>query len=115
VLADPAHPRWADGVRRVSTLALGAVLVVAATGVAQLWLFLPDAKALVHEPYGMLSVVKIAGLLVLVAFGAYHRYALVPRLSLAAALARLRRTVGLESSVMLLVILVGGLLAYVPP
>ena len=117
VLADRAHPRYADGVRRISTLALVAVLFIAATGLAQLALFLPAPAAVVSTPYGLLSLAKILGLLVLVAFGAYHRYRVLPRLasSIVAGATALRVSVRGEIGVMLLVILIGGLLAYVPP
>lgn len=117
VLADRTHPRYTDGARRISTLALVAVLVVASTGVAQMLLFLPTPAAALHSPYGALSFAKIAGLLVLVGFGAYHRYALLPRLIPAepAGGVALGRSVRGEIGVMLLVILIGGLLAYVPP
>ena len=117
VLADRTHPRYTDGVRRISALALAAVLVVAATGVAQMLLFLPTPAAALHSPYGALSFAKVAGLLVLVGLGAYHRYALLPRLVPAepGVAVSLGRSVRSEIAVMLLVILVGGLLAYVPP
>ena len=117
VLADRSHPRFTDGARRISRIALAAMLVVAVTGLAQMLLFLPAPSAVLRSPYGVLSLAKIAGLLVLVGFGAYHRYALLPRLSpLALPVARsLRASVRAEVGVMLLVILIGGLLAYVPP
>ena len=117
VLADRTHPRYVDGVRRISALALAAVLVVAGTGVTQMILFLPTPAAALHSPYGALSFVKVAGLLVLVGLGAYHRYALVPRLTPGepGAAVSLGRSVRGEIVVMLFVILVGGLLAYVPP
>jgi copper transport protein len=117
VLADRTHPRYIDGARRISALALGAVLVVATTGVAQMLLFLPTPAAALHSAYGALSFAKIAGLLVLVGFGAYHRYALLPRLTPAepGGGVALGRSVRSEIAVMTLVILIGGLLAYVPP
>ena len=55
----------------------------------------------------------------LVAFGAYNRYRLLPALSVGsdptAARAALRTTVRREVGVMTLVILLGGLLSYVSP
>ena len=117
VLADRTHPRYVEGARRISSFALVAVLIVAATGLAQMLLFLPAPSGVVRSPYGLLSLAKIAGLLVLVAFGAYHRYRLLPRLAptAAATALSLRASVRAEVGVMLLVILIGGLLAYVPP
>jgi copper transport protein len=108
--------RDADG---VSSRALIAVMAVAFTGVVQTRLFLPSWGDLVSSPYGLLALAKAAGLLVLVAFGAYHRQRLMPRVASAARTvadaASLRGSVAREIVVMTLVILLGGLLAYVPP
>jgi putative copper export protein len=101
---------------RVSTTALVAVLLVALTGVVQTALFLPSLRDLVHSAYGALVLAKAAGLLVLVAFGAYHRYRVLPRLARDARTAgRFTRTLRGEVALMLVVVLLGGLLAYVPP
>jgi hypothetical protein len=61
--------------------------------------------------------VQILSLLALVAFGAYNRQRLMPRIAASAAAggAALRASVTREIFVMALVILLGGLLAYVPP
>jgi len=115
-VADRALPRYPDGVRRISSLALTAAVVVGASGVAQMALFLPSVRAVVHSPYGLLSVAKITGLAILILFGAYHRYRVLPRMTISpAAAVDLRRSVGAEAGVMVFVILIGGLLAYVPP
>ena len=115
-VADRELPRYPDGVRRISSLALTAAVIVAGSGVAQMALFLPSVRAVVQSPYGLLAVAKIAGLAVLIAFGAYHRYRVLPRMTASPAVAvGLRRSVRAEAGVMLLVILIGGLLAYVPP
>jgi copper transport protein len=104
---------------RVSSRALMAVVAVAFTGVVQTRLFLPSWGALVSSAYGLLALAKAAGLLVLVAFGAYHRQKLMPRVAATARtvadIAALRGSVAREVVVMALVILLGGLLAYVPP
>ena len=117
VLGDAASPRYGDGVRRISRLALVAVILVAASGIVQMTLFLPSVRAVVQSTYGALALAKIAGLLILVLFGAYHRYVVLPRLATAPSPMgpRLRDSVRYEIGVMLLVILLGGLLAYVPP
>ena len=106
-----------DDVERVSTLALVAVIAVALTGVLQTWLFLPKLGDVITSPYGWFALAKTAGLLVLAGFGAYHRKRLIPQL---AAVAKggevtMRVWVAREIWVMLAVILLGGLLAYVPP
>jgi copper transport protein len=110
---------FAHDAERVSSRALIAVIAVAFTGVVQTRLFLPSWGDLVSSTYGQLALVKAAGLLVLVAFGAYHRQRLMPRVAAAARtvadVAALRGSVAREVAVMALVILLGGLLAYVPP
>jgi copper transport protein len=102
---------------RVSSLALWAVIAVAATGALQTWLFLPTIGDVFISAYGWFALAKTAGLLALVGFGAYHRQRLVPHLARAeqSGIATLRSSVAREIGVMLIVILLGGLLAYVPP
>jgi copper transport protein len=100
---------------RVSAAALAAVLVVALTGVVQTVLFLPSLLDLFRSAYGWTTLAKVAGLMVLAAFGARHRYRLLPRLAAAQGGGELLRSVRAEVAVMLLVVLIGGFLAYVPP
>jgi copper transport protein len=110
---------FAHDAERVSSRALIAVIAVAFTGVVQTRLFLPSWGDLVSSAYGALALAKAAGLLVLVGFGAYHRQRLMPRVAAAARtvadIAAMRGSVAREVIVMALVILLGGLLAYVPP
>lgn len=103
------------GVLRVSTAALIAVLAVTASGVATTLLFLPAVRDVVHSSYGGIALAKLGGVGVLVLFGAYHRFKLVPDAHAPDGAARLRRSVRYEIGVMCLVILLGGLLAYVSP
>jgi copper transport protein len=100
---------------RVSGMALGAVLIVGLTGIGQAALFLPGVDALLGSAYGRLILAKAAGLLGLVAFGAYNRRRLMPRLDTGADSAALRDSTRRELALMLLVSLVAGVLAYVPP
>jgi copper transport protein len=101
---------------KVSGAALVAVVLVALSGIAQTLLFLPSLLDLFRSAYGLVIVAKIAGLLVLVAFGAHHRYRVMPRLDAApAAAAQLASSVRRELAVMAIVVLLGGLLAYIPP
>jgi putative copper export protein len=115
VLADPAAPAYRAGMERVSAAALIAVLVVTASGVTAALLFLPRLRDLFHSAYGALALAKIAGVGVLVLFGVWHRYVLLPRAASVGGAGRLRRSVWYELGVMALVILIGGLLAYVSP
>jgi copper transport protein len=106
--------RYVEGTRRISSLALGSVIVVVATGVLQGFLFLPRLAALTDSTYGRLILIKVAGLLVLVLFGFFHRR-IVPRLDTTIARRRLRGSVRLEILVMLAVSVAGGLLAAIAP
>ncbi|MGH7541391.1 MAG: CopD family protein, partial [Gemmatimonadota bacterium] len=75
----------------------------------------PSLAALVGSAYGRLVLVKIAGLAVLVGFGAYHRFRLLPALGGEHDPGPLRRSVGREIAVMAAILLVAGFLAYSPP
>jgi copper transport protein len=112
-------PLFATDAGRVSSRALAAVVAVAFTGVVQTRLFLPSWSSVVTSPYGWLALAKTGGLLALVAFGAYHRQQLMPRIAATECsptdVGVLRVSVAKELWVMALVILLGGLLAYVPP
>jgi copper transport protein len=102
---------------RVSTLALVAVIAVAFTGVLQTWLFLPKISDVFTSPYGWFVLGKTAGLFALAGFGAYHRKRLIPQLTAVAqgGEVTMRTWVAREIWVMVVVILLGGMLAYVPP
>jgi putative copper export protein len=110
---------FAADAERVSSRALIAVIAVAFTGVVQTRLFLASWSGLVTSAYGLLVLTKAAGMIVLVGFGAYNRQRLIPRLAAAANAATngrvLRASVAREVIVITIVILLGGLLAYVPP
>ena len=109
---------FARDAERVSGLALAAVVLVALSGVIQTLLFLPTLRDVLTSPYGWFALAKSAGLLILVGFGAYHRQRVMPEVSSArdatGSLA-LRASVRREIVIMVLIILLGGLLAYIPP
>jgi copper transport protein len=101
---------------RVSSAALTAVLLVTLSGLAQTFLILPSPLDLVRSAYGAVTIAKIVGLLVLVGYGAHHKFRVLPALSRSADrsthfAASLRQ----ELAVMIVVVLLGGLLGYVPP
>jgi putative copper export protein len=101
---------------RVSTVALVAVVVVTLSGLVQTVLFLPTLRDLFRSTYGALVLAKVFGLLILVAFGAYHRFRVLPALVRdARAAERFAVTLRRELTVFGIVVLLGGLLAYVPP
>jgi len=100
--------------RRVSFIALLAWLAVAASGVAQAYLFLDGPRDLVSTSYGRLVLVKIGGLLLLTILGAYNRFRLVPYLDDSRRGRKLSRSITQELAVMAAIILVSGFLANVP-
>jgi putative copper export protein len=82
----------------------------------QTLLFLPSPLDLVRSAYGAISLAKIAGLLVLVGFGAHHKFRVLPALAGdAGRSARFITSLRQEVVVMSIVVLLGGLLGYVPP
>lgn len=124
----PDHASFHREAQRVSSMAVIAVIVVALSGVAQSLLFLPSVRALLTTAYGWLVLAKAAGMVILIAFGAHHRYRVLPALGGVNAPASskylvagadgaevLRRSVWREIGVMAIVIALGGLLAYVSP
>ena len=114
VTAERHGARYVEGTRRISSLAFISVIVVVLTGIVQSALFLPRVSALNGSTYGQIVLFKIAGLLVLVLFGAFHRRA-IPRLDTTMARRRLRGSVRFEILVMLAVGILGGLLAAIAP
>jgi putative copper export protein len=101
--------------QRVSSAALFAVVVVAFSGIVQTKFFIGDWSELVRSTYGYVALIKLAGLGVLVLFGAYHRYRVLPKLGQPGIADDFASSLRKEVLVMSLVILVGGLLAYIPP
>lgn len=101
---------------RVSTVALLAVLLIAVTGIVQTLLILPSPLDVFRSAYGAVVLAKVAGLLVLIAFGAQNRFRIMPALGTdGMAGARLQTSVRRELIIMTAVVLLGGLLAFVPP
>jgi copper transport protein len=65
---------------RFSPLALGAVVAIAVTGVVQAYIDVRSLHGLLHSTYGALVIVKVALLLVLIAFGWVNRERVLPAL-----------------------------------
>ena len=100
----------------VSTIALVSAIVVTITGVIQGLSFLPSPHDIFGSAYGTVLLAKVVGLLVLIAFGAYHRYRILPGIVQKERLAgRFTTTLRSEIAVMIVVVMLGGLLAYVSP
>lgn len=99
---------------RVSSVALVAVTAILLSGLLQAVLFLNTPSDLFRYAYGKLVFNKIVGLLILIGFGIYNKYRLIPRVDGVDAQRKLTRSVKLELAVMTMVILISGFLAYVP-
>lgn len=113
-MGDGGEPTVA-AVRRVSSLALVAVIAVAATGFLQNWLISPGLAALTSTRYGQIALAKTVGLAVLVGFGAYHRFRLVPALDADADPAAFAKSVRREAWVMGIVIFLAAFLSHTSP
>jgi copper transport protein len=109
--------RFAADARRVSGIALWSVIAIAISGVVQVVILVPTVAGLLSA-YGATALAKVICLGVLVAFGAYHRVRVLPRLPTDYAG---RQTFGLQASlrreiaVVWGVVLLGGFLGYLSP
>lgn len=100
---------------RVSAVALWAVVAITVTGALQSFLFLGGVSlSLLKSPYGTFVAAKIIGLLILIGFGAYHRFRVLPAVDAGAPGAILRGSVGREIVLLTAVVFIGGVMAYVP-
>ena len=109
---------------RFSPLALGAVLVIATTGVIQAYIDVRSFDALFHTTYGALIIVKVALLSGLICLGWVNRERVMPMLgrvigdghSPGGVGALARRTMRGEFSLMLcLFAITAALISYAPP
>jgi putative copper export protein len=101
---------------RVSNVALISVVTIALSGIGQAYVLLHTLDN-IGSTYGAVVIAKVLGLGILVAFGAFHRFRVLPRLAEQAASAAtgFAKSLRAEIAVMWLVILIGGALAYIPP
>jgi putative copper export protein len=108
-------------VRRFSTLAAGALVVVAIAGAALTWSEGRSLAALTSTDYGAVLLAKLAVVALVVAVAVYNNRVLVPALGeggaggTRAALPRLRRTLGIESGAIVAVLAVTAVLVQVTP
>jgi putative copper export protein len=100
--------------RRVSSVALISVIVIVLSGLLQTLFFLNTPGDLIHSQYGRLVLAKMIGLAILIGFGAYNRYGLLPQLDATDGPKKLSRSVKMEIAVLTMIILIGGFLAYEP-
>jgi copper transport protein len=109
---------------RFSPLALGAVIVIAVTGVVQAYIDVRSLHGLFHTTYGALIIVKVVLLLVLIGLGWLNRERVIPALerlvgdgcSPGGVGALARRTMRGELALMLCVFgVTAALISYAPP
>ncbi len=134
LLALPAATRRLEGpersrlllavLARFSPLALGAVVVIAVTGVVQAYIDVRSFEGLFHTTYGALILVKTALLLALIGLGWVNRERVIPALERVVGAARApggvgvlaRRTLRGELALMLGVFgVTAALISYAPP
>jgi copper transport protein len=114
VTSDASSPDTLASASIVSNVALISIVVVALTGIIQSFLFLTAPADLLSTAYGRVIMAKVSGLLILAAFGAHHRYRLMPQMQAGGETLPFIRSVRKEILVMVLVVMIGGFLAYVP-
>lgn len=109
---------------RFSPLALGAVVVIAVTGIIQAYIDVRSFHGLFHTTYGALIIVKVILLLALIGFGWVNRERVIPMLkqlvgdgqSPGGVGALTRRTMRGEFALMLCVFgVTAALISYAPP
>jgi copper transport protein len=100
--------------RRVSSVALISVIVIALSGLLETFFFLNTPADLTGSPYGRRVLAKMIGLAILIGLGAYNRFGLLPTLDATDGPGKLSRSVRLEVAVLTVIILIGGFLAYEP-
>ena len=97
--ASAADVAWQPLLRRYSSIALAAFVVVAASGVARSFTAL-EGWADLATPYGAILLGKVVALVLLGALGVVHRMRVIPRIPDAAASAWFWRLVAVELALM---------------
>ena len=106
-------PTKAAAVRRFSTVAAAALIVVLITGTARALQEIGEWKQVIATSYGQAVLLKGLLLFIIAGFGAINRWHGVP--AVATNLRRLRRVASAELSLMIAVIAVAGVLGALPP
>ena len=115
LVTEKDSPQYEASAQRVSQLALTAVVAIAATGVLQTWLILDTFGQLLGSTYGLLVLAKTAGLAGLVAFGAYHRFKMLPTIRVDGDGARLAVSVRKQLTLAAALVVIAAVLSHVPP
>ena len=104
--------RVADLIRRFSPLAVGAVSVIILTGLVTTWFYFDTVSQLRETLYGKTLLLKIGFVLVTAAFGAYNWRCLSPKLGSRGGTNKLRKSVRLEVTAALVVLLATAVLVH---
>jgi putative copper export protein/methionine-rich copper-binding protein CopC len=111
---EDADGLMAGAVERFSPLALGAAVVVVATGVGNSLLHFSAPAQLLETQYGVTLLVKLGVFALVLAAGFYNWRVLRPRLASGAAVQRLRVSAGLELGFAALLLLATAVLTGLP-
>jgi copper transport protein len=105
-----------NAIARFSPLALGCVIVVYLTGIAQGIGMLGSADALLLTAYGRVLLAKIILAFILVGFGAFHQRYIAPRIGASEdkAAGRFRASIVAEALAGLLILAAAGVLTSLP-
>ena len=86
------HRGWAsvefDAIQRFSTLGTASVATLVLSGFVNAWILVGSFRGLVVTGYGQLLMLKLAAFAVMLAFAAFNRFVLTPRLALSSDQAR---------------------------
>lgn len=111
------HPLIEEAARRVSTIAFWAVVAIVVSGIYTAYHGLGfSLHNLFFTAYGRTLIAKVTVFAAVLALGGHNRYWLVPKIGDSMARERLVRNVGMESLILLFVVLVlASVLANTPP
>lgn len=112
---DADAPQRRAGVVRFSTMAAVALAFVAASGLGRALDELNGLHSLFSTSFGQTLIVKTGLFAVLLAFGAFNHYRIVPKIRSGSGTNALRRSVRLELVVAAATIFAGVLLSQLPP
>jgi putative copper resistance protein D len=120
------HEAWAwlarDATQRFSTLGIASVATVLGSGIVNAWILVGSVNGLIVTQYGRLLMLKIALFAAMVAFAAFNRFWLTPRLALPVAsvarfeaLRQLTRNSVIEIVLALMIFAIVGMLGTLHP
>jgi putative copper export protein len=111
---DAAEPFAGPAVRAFHPVALAAASAVVLSGAVQLWGLVPSWTALVRSTWGAVLVVKFVVLAAILALGHHHWRHAESRID-AGQGSQVRRTLGVEVLLAIIILAVSGVLATTPP